>query len=128
MHTSLLDEDILKTIGGVVNHSFVNIVDADIDEDEDMNQIQVMHHSSYYDFENLKATLKNYTNKFSIFSTNIQSINAKFNELLFLKTFKQSNYIFSAICIQESWLSEGDDTSQIQLEGYKYISQGKICS
>ncbi len=36
--------------------------------------------------------------------------------------------MFSAIYIQESWLSEGDDTSQIQLEGYKCISQGKTCS
>ncbi len=36
--------------------------------------------------------------------------------------------MFSAICIQESWLSEGDDTSLIQLEGYECIPQGKLCS
>ena len=129
MHTTLLDEDILKNIGGVENNSFVKIIDADIDEDDDMNQIQVMHHSSYYDFENLKSTLNNYKNKFSIFSTNIQSINAKFNELqIFVKRLKEANYMFSAICIQESWLSEGDDTSQIQLEDYECIPQGKSCS
>ncbi len=29
--------------------------------------------------------------------------------------------MFSAICTQESGLFEGDDTSQIQLEGYKCI-------
>ncbi len=38
------------------------------------------------------------------------------------------NYTFSAICIQESWLSENGDTSQIQLDGYKCIPQGKSCS
>ena len=36
--------------------------------------------------------------------------------------------MFSAICIQESWLSEGDDISLIQLEGYECIPQGKVCS
>ncbi len=36
--------------------------------------------------------------------------------------------MFSVICIQESWLSEGADTSLIQLEGYKCIPQGKCCS
>ncbi len=43
VHTSLLDEHILKNIGGVENNSSVKIVDANVDEDDDMNQIQVMH-------------------------------------------------------------------------------------
>ncbi len=97
MHTSFLDEDIRKNIGGVENNSFVKIIDADVDEDEDegMNQIQVMHYSSYYDIENLKSTLKNYKNKFSIFSTNSESINAKAKELLiFVEMLKQANYMF----------------------------------
>ncbi len=34
---------------------------------------------------------------------------------------KRYNFMFSVICIQESWLSEGADTSLIQLEGYKCI-------
>ncbi len=36
--------------------------------------------------------------------------------------------MFSVICILETWLSEGADTSLIQLEGYKCIPQGKCCS
>ncbi len=36
--------------------------------------------------------------------------------------------MFNAICIQESWLSVSDNTSQIKLEGYKCILQGKTCS
>ncbi len=36
--------------------------------------------------------------------------------------------MFSAICIQESWLSEEADTFLIQLKGYECVSQGKFCS
>ena len=36
--------------------------------------------------------------------------------------------MFSAICVQESWLAEDDDTSLIQLEGYECIPQGKLSS
>ncbi len=36
--------------------------------------------------------------------------------------------MFSDISIQESCLSECDDLSLIQLDGYKCIPQGKICS
>ncbi len=43
----------------------------------------------------------------------------------FVEHLKTFDFLFSAICIQESWLSEGDDTSEIQLEGYKCILQGK---
>ncbi len=63
---------------------------------------------------------------FSILSTNIQSINAKLMNLKrFVEYLKILDFQFSAICIQESWLSVGDDTSQIQLEGYKCIPQAK---
>ncbi len=63
------------------------------------------------------------------FSTNIQSINAEIDELrLFIEHLKTYNIMFSVICIQESWLSEGADTSLIQLECCKCIPQGKYCS
>ena len=39
----------------------------------------------------------------------------------------QVNFKFSAICLQESWLST-DDISPFQLDGYTCISQGKTCS
>ncbi len=41
---------------------------------------------------------------------------------LFIEHLKTFNFLFSVICIQESWLSEGADTSLIQLEGYKCCS------
>ncbi len=48
MHASFLDENILKNIGGVDNNSFLKIIDMDVN-DEDMNHIQMIHHSSYCD-------------------------------------------------------------------------------
>ena len=36
--------------------------------------------------------------------------------------------MFSAICIQESWLKQGQDISLFQIPGYKLINQPKICS
>ncbi len=103
-----LDHDFLKHIGGVQNNSFLKVLDSDIDENDDLIQPQ---------------------NKFSIFSTNIQSINANIDELrIFIECLKRINYTFGAICIQESWLSEDNDTSQIQFEGYNCILQGISCS
>ncbi len=109
------------------NSSLINILE--IDENDDQNQTHIICHSPYYDFDRLTSTLHNNKNNFSILSTNMQSINAKIDELrIFLEKLKKINYEFSAICVQESWLAENDDTSQIQLEGYQCIPQGKSCS
>ncbi len=60
---------------------FVKILDNDGDEDDESNCPQIISHSSYYDFEKLSLTLQACKNKFTIFSTNIQYINAKIYEL-----------------------------------------------
>ena len=66
---------------------------------------------------------------FSILSSNIESINAKFGELeIFIEQLNKVNFKFSAICLQVSWLSTDDDISPFQLDGYTCISQGKTCS
>ncbi len=127
MHTAVTN--FLHHIGGIRNKSFVQILNADSDDNDDSNQPPIIQHFSYYDFDKLTSTLNNFKNKFSIFSSNIQSINAKIDEIeIFVKCLQKHNFIFSAICIQESWLSEVDDTSQIQLERYKCNIQGKSSS
>ncbi len=79
--------------------------------------------------KNISTTLQVCKNTFTIFSTNRQSINAKIVELrLSIEHLKTFNFMLSVICIQESWLSEGADTSLIQLEWYKCIPQGKCCN
>ena len=68
-------------------------------------------------------------NCFTILSTNIASIRSKLNELqIFLKNLEDSGISLGALCIQESWLSEHDDTSLIKLEGYNCITQGRTSS
>ncbi len=117
MHTTVtdLDKAFLQYVVVIINKSFVQILDADSDDNDDSNQLPIIQHSSYYDFEKFTSTLNNFKNKFSIFSSNIQSINAKNDELrIFVKYLQKHNFIFNAICIQESWLSKVDDIFQIQ--------------
>ena len=53
-------------------------------------------------------------------------MDSKFSELeLFIAQLKYIYFKFSFMCMQECWISENDDFSQIQLEGYTCIYQGK---
>ncbi len=124
-----LDDKFLQHISGINENSFIKVLNSDIDDDNELNCPQIISHSFYYDSEKLSTTLQTCKTKFTIFSSNIQSINAKIDELRqFIESLKTFNFTFSAISIQESWLSEGSDESLIQLEGYECISQGKACS
>ncbi len=98
------------------------------DDDKLHRQPVIINHSSYYDFKNLIPVLEK--NKgFSISSSNIQSINAKINELkIFIEELREKGIEFQVICLQETWLKEEDDTSVFEIEGYKLIPQGYSCS
>jgi hypothetical protein len=118
MAGSNTDKHFLQQLGCIENNSLVNIINPNLEENENDGHILISH-SSYYHHDNLISTLTRNKNQFSILSTNIECISAKFDELkMFIEILKQSNLEFSAICIQETWLVEGVDTSQIQLEGY----------
>ncbi len=79
--------------------------------------------------ENLIPFLTKSKNGFSIFSTNIQSIRVKFDELqIFVEHLRTLNFEFSAICTQDSFISDRDDLSQIELKCYTLTPQGKSCS
>ena len=94
----------------------------------DSVELQTTRRSSYYDLDNFDK-LTSSTNKcFSILSTNIQSINSKFNELeAFVEDLGKHHFKFSAICLQETWLSDNDDLGLFYLPGYDCLSQGKHC-
>ena len=84
---------------------------------------------SKYDIDQLVKLLKNKSDQFSILSLNIQSINAKFDQLRnILEGLERQNCKFSVICLQETWLSEASDISLLLLDNYNFISQDKICS
>ncbi len=131
MDNSDLDNEILQSIGGNSNsHSFVRIIDSDTDVSDlftqEEQEPQVIRHSSYHTFDQIVASLQKYKNKFSIFSTNIQSLGAKWNEFqIFIERLKLQNCYFSALCIQETWLEENADTSNFELDGYTCIDPSR---
>ena len=88
--------------------------------------------SLYFEVDELK-TLKNTTGankQLSILSMNIQSIQAKFQELeVFIETLLQNvDFKFNIICLQECRLSEQTDYNCIQLPGYDCVVQGRSSS
>ena len=121
------DEHFLSYIGGIRNNDLNNILETT--EFDSNDELQTTRRSSYYDLDNFdKLTRK--TNKcFSILSTNIQSLNSKFSQLeAFVDALSKNNFKFSAICLQETWLTDNDDLCLFSLPGYECISQGKHCS
>ena len=73
--------------------------------------------------------MQNNKNKFTIFSTNIQSLNAKWNLFqIFIERLRLKGCFFNAICIQECWLGENFNKEEYKLEGYQIISQGRHCT
>lgn len=133
-HTSNLDQDMLQQLGGVENNSFIRIINAGTDRDpnktsQEESEPTIITHSSYFELDKLVTLLDQNKNKFSIFSTNIQSIRAKIDIFkILIHKLASHGCFFSAICIQESWLDQGEDTSDYQLEGYNLIPQGKHCT
>ena len=125
-----LNEELLQQFGGLVNNSLKNVVDNNIDDSDNVNVMDSFPQSSYYTQESVLSAFDQNKNKFSILSVNIQSLNAKFDQLkIFISDLSNhKNCVFSAICLQESWLTDNSDTSFFHLAGYKLISQGKHCS
>ena len=72
------DEAFISYIGGSHNNDLRTVLDIN---DIETNEPQTIRHSSYYDYDKLKELFIQKTHHFSVLSTNIQSINSKFNEL-----------------------------------------------
>jgi hypothetical protein len=103
--------------------------DSDYNLNEESETPVLFHHSPYYDDEGFINQMTNKTNSFNVLSLNSQSINAKFHELkINLELYARSNVTISAICLQETWLTEDFDTSQLQIENYNLISKPRHCS
>ena len=112
-----MDSVILESVGGVHRHSLTHILNVDVTNDGE--ELNIIKHSPYLDQENFLKTL----------SLNIQSLNAKFNQLKILLHLLQENSChISAICLQETWLREDSNIDLLSLESYNLIYQGKRCS
>ena len=66
--------------------------------DNETNEHQTIRHSSYFDYDKFNELIINKNDNFSVLSTNIQSINSKFNELeAFVEELGNTNFKFSVI-------------------------------
>ena len=121
-----LEDNVLRNFGGAVENNLNHVLGNLSDTSEDL---AIFTHSSYIDTSQLEDKLTSSKDKFTVFSLNTQSIHAKFNYLypLFLDLCNK-DLGFSAICLQETWLSENDNTSIYHIPNYNIVHQGKTCS
>ena len=64
------------------------------------NEPQIIRHSSYFDYDKFNELIINKNDRFSVLSTNIQSINSKFNELeAFVEELGKTNFKFRVMCL-----------------------------
>ena len=120
---TLLDEPILGNFGGVSQNNFFNLLNSTEEESEDVTELNL---SYYHLVDDLAQVLGNRLDQFTISSLNIQSINAKFNDLVILiESLRNMNFKFAAICLQETWLGQNSHLSLLQLTNYQCISQGR---
>ena len=128
------EQKLLGKYGGVDTNSLNHVLNIGNNEDDeenisDITMITLIIHSPYVNSDEFVLFCLERKNKFNIFSLNIQSIRAKFDEIqILLSELKLKNFEFSAICFQETWLIDEVDLSLLQLPGYTLISQSTICS
>ena len=128
-----LDHIFLEHFGGVDSNSLCYLLNNNVPRNNNVDIIDVepdiMQHSSYHDDDSLTDVFEAKSDVFSILSLNCQSLNAKIDQInIKLQQLKSNGHEFSAICLQETWLSEDSDISLLEIDGYTFIPQGKICS
>ena len=117
-----IENELLCNFGGTQANSLNRLLNMD-DEDDDVSYFY--QDSPYFDMDSLKVFCNRNRKTFSVFSLNSQSINAKINELIcVLQNIKdECDFLFSAICIQESWVKKDENVSQLHIENYELFNQ-----
>ena len=96
---------------------------------EIIDELDITDQSMYCKDSDLINILNANTNSFNVLSLNCQSLNSKFDQLLiYLQMLESHGHNFSAICLQETWLSPDVDLHLFQLENYNLISKGTSIS
>ena len=94
--------------------------------DSDINILSISH---YYSIDALLKIKNKFLNSFTILSLNTQCLNAKFEQIkCFLQILADNDIFFDALCFQETWLDNSSDCTQLTLNGYNRVLQGKQCS
>ena len=105
-----------------LNHILSNSVDS---EDE-INNFSTSNYVAMADIQSIFLTGQS---DFVIATLNIQSINAKFDNLYaIMNNLSASGQYFGAVCFRETWLTSDADVTLFDIPGYKLIYQGSRCT
>ena len=127
--TSPSNQLIIEHFGSVDANSLCNLLNNNLDNDHVSDEPDILQLSSYCDDDSLNTLFTDKADSFSILSLNCQSLNAKFEQInIKIQQLQSKRYEFSAICLQETWLSDDSDISLLQIQGFNLIPQHKLCS
>ena len=120
-------EELLSNFGGVIDNC-LDTVFSNLDEDEASPLIQTSTFLNANDVD-VENFFKRHQSNFTIFSMNADSLHAKHAHLqLFVESFLQKNFYFSAICIQEARINKYTDCKPLDLPQYELIPQPQTVS
>ena len=76
--------------------------------------------SKYFDYNTVESYLIKHKDNLKIFCMNIQSLSSKFDELSGkIIELKGKNLFFDILCFQETWLTDNDNYTFYNIEGYE---------
>ena len=128
MKHSLNEKEIFLHRGGCLKNNLNGILQwNDIIDGEINTSIS----SKYVNLSQLPDYISESKQHFTVLTLNCQSINAKFNSIILLleTLLREGEFQFSAICLQETWLSGcPPDITNFRLPGYNAYALGTTCS
>ena len=112
--------DLLTNMSGITSLNSI-LERNNVEVEEEPNLIS---HSPYFTNEMFVQTVQHKNNIFKCICMNIQSINAKIEQLrIYLDSLEQNNIKIDAIMLQETWIAENTDISLLHIDGFNMISQ-----
>ena len=102
--------------------SLTHLLDRhDREEDVDV-EIPIIKHSPFNGESKFADLIKNNAG-LSILDLNIQNVYSKFDELICFVQNVNTQHPISAICLNECWISQENDTAGLHIEGYNMFFQ-----
>ena len=102
--------------------SLTHLLDRhDREEDVDV-EIPIIKHSPFYGESKVADLIKNNAG-LSILDLNVQNVYSKFDELICFVQNVNTQHPISAICLNEYWISQENDTAGLHIEGYNMFFQ-----
>ena len=115
-----IDHELLLNLGSNDRYSLKTLLELnEIEEDDEPTLLQ--HSPSVYQ-DMLIDICKSKKDVFKCLGLNIQSINAKIDQLqIYINNLNEHDCEFEAICLQETWLGNDHDTSLLAIKNYDLI-------